>query len=61
VPDVKLNWGAHGTAGSQVYFWSAPWIVPADYPLGETTLHVVFNLENGKTATYDYTINVIPS
>jgi len=57
VPDVTLNWGAHGT----VYFWSAPWIIPATYPLGETTLHVVFNLETGKTATYDYTINVIPS
>jgi len=61
VPDVTLNWGAHGTVGSQVYFWSAPWIIPASYPLGETTLHVVFNLESGKTATYDYTINVIPS
>lgn len=60
VPDVTLNWGAHGTAGSQVFFWSAPWIVPATYPLGETTIHVVFNLESGKTATYDYTINIIP-
>jgi hypothetical protein len=57
VPDVTLNWGAHGT----VYFWSAPWIIPATYPMGETTLHVVFNLLSGKTATYDYTINVIPS
>jgi hypothetical protein len=57
VPDVTLNWGAHGT----VYFWSAPWVIPADYPLGETTIHVVFNLESGKTATYDYTINVIPT
>jgi hypothetical protein len=57
VPDVTLNWGAHGT----VYFWSAPWVIPATYPLGETTLHVVFSLLSGKTATYDYTINVIPS
>ena len=61
VSDVTLNWGAHGTAGQQVFFWSAPWIIPATYPLGETTLHVVLNLESGKTATYDYTINVIPS
>jgi hypothetical protein len=61
VPDVTLNWGAHGAAGNQVFFWSAPWIIPATYPLGETTLHLVFNLEGGKTATYDYTINVIPS
>jgi len=61
VPDVTLNWGAHGAAGQQVFFWSAPWVIPATYPLGETTLHVVLNLESGKTATYDYTINVIPS
>jgi hypothetical protein len=61
VPDVTLNWGAHGATGAQVYFWSAPWIIPATYPLGETTLHVVFALESGKTASYDYTINVIPS
>jgi hypothetical protein len=60
VPDVTLNWGAHGTVGAQVFFWSAPWIVPATYPLGETTLHVVLNLESGKTATYDYPINIIP-
>ena len=61
VPDVTLNWGAHGTVGSQVFFWSNAWIIPATYPLGATTIHVVFNLESGKTATYDYTINVIPS
>jgi len=59
-PDLTLNWGAHGTVGSQIFFWSTPWIIPATYPLGETTLHLVFNLESGKTATYDYTINVIP-
>ena len=61
VPDVTLNWGAHGTVGSQVFFWSNAWVIPATYPLGATTIHVVFNLESGKTATYDYTINVIPS
>ena len=59
-PDVTLNYGAHGSAGSQVYFWANAWIIPAGYPLGETTIHVVFNLESGKTGTYDYTINVIP-
>jgi hypothetical protein len=56
-PNVTLNYGAHGT----VYFWSNFWIIPATYPLGETTIHVVFDLSNGKTGTYDYTINVIPS
>jgi hypothetical protein len=59
-PDVTLNYGPHGTVGSQVFFWANAWIVPATYPMGETTIHVVFNLESGKTAKYDYTINVIP-
>ena len=59
-PDVTLNYGPHGTVGSQVYFWANAWIIPATYPMGETTIHVVFKLESGKTATYDYTINVIP-
>jgi hypothetical protein len=59
-PDVVLNYGPHGTVGSQVYFWANAWVIPPTYPMGETTIHVVFNLESGKTATYDYTINVIP-
>ena len=60
VPDVTLNYGAHGPAGNQIFFWSGAFILPADYPLGESTIHVVFNLESGKTASYDYPINVIP-
>jgi hypothetical protein len=59
-PDVTLNYGPHGAVGNQVYFWANAWIVPATYPMGETTIQVVFNLESGKTAKYDYTINVIP-
>ena len=59
-PDVTLNYGPHGAIGNQVYFWANAWIVPATYPMGETTIHVVFKLESGKTATYDYTINIIP-
>jgi hypothetical protein len=59
-PDVTLNYGPHGAVGNQVYFWANAWIVPATYPMGETTIHVVFKLESGKTATYDYTINIIP-
>ena len=59
-PDVVLNWGAHGVVGSQVFFWSNAWNIPSDYPLGETTIHVVFTLESGKTGTYDYTVNIIP-
>lgn len=56
VPDVPLNYGAHGA----IYFWANAWVIPATYPLGATTIHVVFNLENGKSASYDYSINVIP-
>jgi hypothetical protein len=59
-PDVTLNYGPHGTVGSQVFFWANAWIVPATYPMGETTIQVVFKLESGKNATYDYTINIIP-
>jgi hypothetical protein len=56
VPDVTLNYGAHGA----IYFWASAWVVPAIYPLGATTIHVVFNLGNGKSASYDYSINIIP-
>jgi hypothetical protein len=59
-PDVTLNYGAHGVVGAQVFFWANAMVIPATYPLGEATIHVVFNLESGKTGTYDFTINVIP-
>jgi hypothetical protein len=59
-PDTTLNYGAHGTAGQQVFFFAAPWIIPATFPMGETTIHVVFTLTNGKTGSYDQVINVIP-
>jgi len=59
-PDVKMNWGAHGTAGSQVFFWSAPWNIPADYPLGDATIKVTYTLEGGKVGTYNYGITIIP-
>jgi hypothetical protein len=59
-PDVTLNYGPHGAVGNQVFFWANAWQIPAAYPLGETTIHVVFTLENGKTGTYDHVINVIP-
>jgi hypothetical protein len=56
-PDVTLNYGAHGA----IYFWANAWVIPASYPLGATTIHVVFNLESGKSTSYDYVINVIPT
>jgi hypothetical protein len=59
-PDTVMNWGAHGTAGSQVFFWTNALIVPTSFPLGESTVHVAFTTESGKTGSYDYVINVIP-
>jgi hypothetical protein len=59
-PDVTLNWGAHGATGNQVFFWSNAWIVPATFPLGETTVHIVFTTESGKTGSYDQILNIIP-
>jgi len=54
--NTALAYGAHGT----LYFWANAWVIPPTYPIGTTTIHVVFNLLNGKSTTYDYSINVIP-
>jgi hypothetical protein len=59
-PDTTLNWGAHGATGAKVWFWANAWIVPTTFPLGESTVHVAYTTETGKTGTYDYVINVIP-
>lgn len=59
-PDTVMNWGAHGATGAKVWFWTNAWIVPASFPLGESTVHVAFTTESGKTGSYDYVINVIP-
>jgi hypothetical protein len=56
---ITLNYGAHGSTGAKVLFWSAAWIVPADYPLGVTVIHVTFKV-GGKSSTLDYPINIIP-
>jgi len=60
VPDVVLNWGAHGATTNRVWFWSNQWQIAPDFPLGDTTVKVVFNLENGKVGTYDFHITIIP-
>jgi hypothetical protein len=59
-PDVVLNWGAHGATSNKVFFWSNAWNIPPDFPLGDTTVKVVLNLESGKVGTYDYNITIIP-
>jgi len=55
-PNLTLNYGSHGV----VSFWSAPWQLPTDYPLGATTVLVVFTTLDGQVGTFSYTINVIP-
>ena len=55
-----LNWGAHGATGAKVFFWTNAWNIPPTFPLGETTVHVAYTLESGKSGTYDYDINIIP-
>src|SRR3954453_6244046 len=59
-PDTTLNWGSHGTAPNQVFFWTGAWAIPKDFPLGGTTVHVTYPLEDGTVGTYDYDINIIP-
>jgi hypothetical protein len=58
--DVAMAWGAHGATGAKVWFWTNFWIVPADFPLGEVTVHVAFTTESGKKGSYDYALNIIP-
>jgi hypothetical protein len=58
VPNIPLNWGSHGPL--QIFFWSNFWNIPANYPLGNTVVHIVYTLTSGKTATLDYPITIIP-
>lgn len=61
IPNLKLNWGPHGAASNRVWFWTAAWILPADYPLGEATAKVVFKTEEGTFGTYEYKFTVVPA
>jgi len=58
LPNITLNWGSHGP--QKIFFWSAPWNIPADYPLGNTTVHISFSLTDGTTGTLDYPITINP-
>ena len=60
IAPLTLNYGAHGATGAKVYFWSAPWIVPADYPLGDATVHIAFKTDSGKVGTFDYALTIVP-
>jgi hypothetical protein len=59
-PVAPITYGAHGAVGNKVFFWSAPWIVPATFPLGDVTIHVTVKTTGGKTGTFDYPITIIP-
>ena len=59
-PALALNWGAHGTTANKVWYWTAPWAIPTDYPLGDATIKVTFKTDGGKVGTYDYAITIIP-
>lgn len=60
-PNMKLNWGAHGAVTNRVYFWTAPFVAPPDYPLGTVTFRVVFKTESNKLGQYDQTVTIIPA
>lgn len=59
--NMKLSWGAHGATTNRVWFWTTPWIVPSDYPLGAVTARIVFKTEDNKFGLYDYDMTIVPS
>ena len=59
-PNMKMNWGSHGSATNKVWFWTSAWNLPADYPLGEATAKIVFKTEDDSFGTYEYKFTVVP-
>ena len=59
-PNLKLNWGSHGSVSNKVWFWTAAWNLPADYPLGDATAKIVFKTEDDTFGTYEYKFTVAP-
>jgi hypothetical protein len=60
-PNLKLNWGAHGSSTNRVWFWTAAWVIRADYPLGAVTARIVFKTEANKFGLYDYEMTINPT
>jgi len=58
---LKLNWGAHGAQSNRVWFWTAAWVIPPDYPLGNVDMKVMFQTEAGKAGQYEYSLTVTPN
>ena len=59
-PFAGLNWGAHGATTNRVWFWTAAWNIPADFPLGTTTFRIVFKTEANKFGIYDHVVTITP-
>ena len=57
---IQLAYSAHGATGNKVWFWSNFFIFPADFPLGDVTVHVVFHTDSGQAGAVDYPITVTP-
>src|SRR5215218_7763554 len=58
--NITLNYGPHGVAPNRVLFWANAWNIPTEFPLGETTVRIVFKLDSGKTTAFDYRVTIIP-
>jgi hypothetical protein len=57
---LTLAYGAHGATGSKVFFWSTPWVVPPDFPLGDVTVHIAFKTDGGKVGAFEYPLTIVP-
>ena len=60
IAPLTMNWGAHGATTNRVWFWSSPWIIPADYPLGDLTVNLSYKTDDGKVGVYPYKLTIIP-
>ena len=56
---TAMNFGSHGATGQKVEYWTGAWTIPADYPIGNYTVHMVFKTLTNKTGTLDYPIQII--
>jgi hypothetical protein len=57
---IQLAYSAHGATGNKVWFWSNFFIFPANFPLGDVTVHVAFTTVGGEAGSVDYPITVTP-
>jgi hypothetical protein len=60
-PNMRLNWGPHGATSNRVWFWTAAWIVPKNYPLGSAMTQVVFKTEANTFGRLDFELQIVPN